>query len=196
MRARRHNSRPMRHYQRQQAQRRTAKIIPYPPRIPIAASVAPISNLPAPLSQSSSALAIRRPATGHVGPSARRSIPDGSRPHCPYQRGSTTNPAYSLGSVRRVGGSGLSDCFDVGKWVSRPFLQRGNLCHGPHPPGAMIARRDFRFQRSGARRSQPRSTEVGSPRMAVFCCWHRPSARWGFAGGLRLALPIRAILRG
>lgn len=106
------------------------------------------------------------------------------------------NPAYSSGSVRRVGGSGLSDCFDVGKWVSRPFLQRGNLCHGPHPPGAMIARRDFRFQRSGARRSQPRSTEVGSPRMAVFCCWHRPSARWGFAGGLRLALPIRAILRG
>ncbi|EQB29669.1 hypothetical protein M529_23105 [Sphingobium ummariense RL-3] len=106
------------------------------------------------------------------------------------------NPAYSSGSVSRVGGSGVSDCFDVGKWVSRPVLQRGNLCHGPHPPGAMIARRDFRFQRSGARRSQPRSTEVGSPRMAVFCCWHRPSARWGFAGGLRLALPIRGTLCG
>ena len=106
------------------------------------------------------------------------------------------SPAYSSGSVSRVGGSGVSDCFDVGKWVSRPVLQRGNLCHGPHPPGAMIARRDFRFQRSGARRSQPRSTEVGSPRMAVFCCWHRPSARWGFAGGLRLALPIRGTLCG
>jgi hypothetical protein len=51
-----------------------------------------------------------------------------------------TSPAYSSGSVRRVGGSGVSDCFHVGNWVSRPFLQRGNLCHKPHPPGATIAR--------------------------------------------------------
>ena len=77
------------------------------------------------------------------------------------QGGITTYPVLFTAAGERVGGSGVSDCFAVGKWVSRPVLQRGNLCHGPHPPGAMIAHRDFRFQRLAARRSQPRSTVAG-----------------------------------
>src|SRR3546814_8581764 len=60
----------------------------------------------------------------------------------------------------------------------------------------MISQAHLDSQQSAARKSQLRSTVAGLPRMAVFYCLHRPSARWGFASAWRLVLPIRAIQRG
>jgi hypothetical protein len=35
----------------------------------------------------------------------------------------------------RFGGSGVSDCFTLGKWVSKPFRDRGKKCHLLHSAG-------------------------------------------------------------
>ena len=80
--------------------------------------------------------------------------------------------------------------------MSKPNLPQGRKCHRPHPPCMTISQAHSDSQRPAASKSRPLLTVVGSPRTAEFCCLHRLSARWGSAGGLRLASPTRAILRG